>query len=67
MATYKIKAQYEYEGEIEANSPEDAEQLFLAELNDHYSSTYDYECVELCDECREDKDECLCDDDEEGE
>lgn len=47
MATYRIKAQYEYEGDIEAESPEEAEKLFLADLNDHYAGTYSYECENL--------------------
>lgn len=58
MATYKIKATYEYEGEIEANSPEEAEKKFLADLNDYYSSTEEYECVEHCDECGDSVEDC---------
>lgn len=65
MATYKIKAMYEYEGEVEANSADEAETLFLKDLNDHYQSTYDFECVELCEDCGDYKDECVCE--EEGE
>lgn len=53
MAKYNIKAMYEYEGEVEANSPEEAEKIFLDDLNDHYSSTYSYECEEV----EEDEDE----------
>ena len=60
MATYRIKANYEYEGDIEANSPEEAETLFLKELNDYYMGTESYECYELCEECGDDKDECIC-------
>lgn len=67
MATYRIKAQYEYEGDVEADSPEEAEKIFLNDLNDHYSSTYDYECIELCEGCGDDKEDCVCDDEEEGE
>lgn len=55
MATYRIKAQYEYEGEVEADSPEEAEKVFLDDLNSHYASTYEYECELVEDE--EDEDE----------
>lgn len=47
MATYRIKAQYDYEADIEADSPEEAEKLFLADLNDHYAGTESYECENL--------------------
>lgn len=60
MATYKIKAQYEYEGTVEADNAEDAEKVFLAELNDHYVGTYDYECEEVCAECGEEIEYCDC-------
>lgn len=53
MATYNIKAQYEYEAEIEADSPEEAEKLFLADLDTYYVGTYEFECdkVAECTEC----------------
>ena len=53
MAKYNIKAQYEYEGTVEADSPEEAEKVFWSELNDHYAGTYDYECEEIkvCETC----------------
>lgn len=53
MAQYHIKAQYEYEGTVEADSPEEAEKAFWENLNDFYSSTYDYECEEIkvCETC----------------
>lgn len=53
MATYNIKATYEYEGEVEADSPEEAEKLFLDDLNSYYMGTETYECEELatCSEC----------------
>lgn len=47
MAKFYIKAQYEYEGEVEADTREEAEQLFLDELDSYYAGTYDYECEEL--------------------
>lgn len=78
MATYNIKAMYEYEGEIEADSPEEAEKLFLDELNSYYVSTesLDIEKLGECEVCGEvDSDTtedficdvCAEDDEEEGE
>jgi hypothetical protein len=67
MATYYIKAQYEYEGAVEANSPEEAEKIFLDDLNSHYAGTYDYECKEVCAECEEELEDCACDEEEEDE
>lgn len=58
MAKYKITAMYEYEAEIEADSPEQAEKLFLDELNSYYVSTESLDIEEL----EEDEDE-----EEEGE
>lgn len=78
MATYNIKAVYEYEGEIEADSPEEAEKFFLDELNSYYVSTESLdieklgEC-EICGEVDSDTTEdficeiCAEDDEEEGE
>lgn len=56
MAHYEIKAQYEYGATIEADSPEEAEKLFLADLNLYYQGTYEYEC-ELVEDEEEDEDE----------
>lgn len=70
MATYNIKAMYEYEGTVEADSQEEAEKIFLDELNDHYQGTYSYECEEVCAECDQAIEDCYCDeedDEEEGE
>lgn len=67
MATYRIKAQYEYEGDIEADSPEEAEKLFVEELNSYYAGTYSYDCDEICAECGEEIEDCVCDDEEEEE
>ena len=50
MATYNIKATYEYEGEVEANSPEEAEKFFLDELNSYYMGTEAFE-IEKLGEC----------------
>ena len=46
MATFYIKAMYEYEGEVEAENAEEAEQYFLDELDSFYMGTYSYECEE---------------------
>ena len=53
MAQFHIKAQYEYEGTVEAENAEEAEKVFWSELNDHYAGTYDYECEEIkvCETC----------------
>ena len=47
MPIYHIKATYEYEGTVEADSPEDAETIFLDDLNSHYSGTEDYSIEEI--------------------
>ena len=58
MAKFQITAMYEYSGEIEADSAEQAESFFLDELNSYYVSTESFEIEEV-----EEEDE----DDEEGE
>jgi hypothetical protein len=55
MGLYNIKAMYEYEGEIEADTPEEAEATFLEDLNMYYMGTYSYE-VEEMEEENEDED-----------
>ncbi len=67
MATYYIKAQYEYEGAVEANSPEEAEKIFLDDLNSHYAGTYSYECEEVCADCEQELEDCTCDEEEDDE
>lgn len=64
MPTFKIRAVYEYEGEVEAKDSDAAYKAFLNDLNSHYSSTDELEIteVETCDECGEVTDECECDD-----
>jgi hypothetical protein len=48
MATYTITAMYEYVAEaIEADSPEEAERLFLADLNMYYVSTESLDIEEV--------------------
>ncbi len=39
MPKYFIDATYSYSAEIEANTPEEAESLFLDDLNVYYSGT----------------------------
>lgn len=55
MATYSITATYEYAGEVEADSPEEAEKFFLDDLNSYYMGTESYEIEKLgeCVECGE--------------
>lgn len=57
MAIYRIEALYEYSADIEADSPEEAENLFLDDLNVHYVGTYSYECEELEEDEEEDDNE----------
>lgn len=47
MARYEISAQYRYEGTIEADTPEEAENIFLSELNDYYRDTYSFDIEEV--------------------
>lgn len=47
MAKFFIEAQYEYCGEIEARTAEEAEKLFLEDLNDYYMGTYSFEIEEM--------------------
>lgn len=47
MALYRINALYEYEAEIEADTQEEAEAVFLEDLNMYYMGTYSYECDEI--------------------
>lgn len=55
MATFSITATYEYAGEIEAENEEEAEKLFLDELNSYYMGTESFEIEKLgeCVECGE--------------
>lgn len=53
MATYKIKAMYEYEGVVEAPTAERAEALFLHDLNMHYVGTEEFEQVLVCPSCND--------------
>ena len=47
MARFYITAQYEYSGEVEARTEEEAEAIFLDDLNAYYYGTYSYEIEEL--------------------
>lgn len=50
MAKFYIEAMYEYRGEVEARTQEEAEQIFLDDLNDFYYGTYSLDIEELEDE-----------------
>ena len=50
MATYQISAVYEYSGEVEADSEEEAYQTFIANLDSYYFGVYSYEVEEIEDE-----------------
>ena len=50
MARFYIEAMYEYRGEVEARTAEEAEAIFLDELNDYYYGTYSIDIDELEDE-----------------
>ena len=56
MATYKIRAVYEYEGVVEAPTEQRAYDLFLHDLNMHYSGTDELEQVLICPSCQEEID-----------
>ena len=47
MARFIIEAQYEYRGEVEARTAEEAEAIFLEDLNDYYYGTYSLEIEEM--------------------
>lgn len=55
MAKFLIEAMYEYCGEVEADTPEEAEKLFLDDLDLHYQGTYSYTCDELEEDESEDE------------
>lgn len=57
MATYRITAVYEYSGEIEASSEEEAEKYFLDGLNDYYTSTESFEIEEVEEDEEEEEEE----------
>ena len=57
MAKFQITALYEYSAEIEADSPEQAEEFFLQDLNDHYSSTESFDIEEIEEEDEEEEEE----------
>lgn len=60
MTKFHIVASYEYDGVVEADTQEEALNIFHKELNDHYSMALDEDVMQLCDECEEDKDFCYC-------
>ena len=48
--TFRINAMYEYEAEIVADNEQEAERIFLQDLNSHYVGTYSMEIDEIEDE-----------------
>jgi len=66
MAAFNIKATYEYEGVVHADSEEQARKLFWQELNSYYSSTEDETIEEVCEHCEKDIEfVCICDEESE--
>jgi len=65
MAHYKVKATYLYEGMVEADSQDEAEKLFVDDLNSHYvcAESLDIEQIEQCEDCEKIFDDCSCDND----
>jgi hypothetical protein len=55
MAKFQIDASYAYSAEIEADTAEEAEQIFLDHLNDYYAGTDEFEIEEIEDEDADDK------------
>lgn len=47
MAKFYIRALYEYRGEVEARTEEEAEQIFIDELDDYFYGTYSIDFEEL--------------------
>jgi hypothetical protein len=60
MPSYKITAEYTYEGIVEARSEDGAYTAFLNDLNSHYSSTDNMETQMVCPSCEQ---EILTEDD----
>ena len=56
MAKYKIVATYEHEGIVSGDSEAEAEKNFLANLNQYYTSTEDFEIHKICEQCEGDLD-----------
>jgi hypothetical protein len=69
MKKFDIRATYEYVAEgIIAENEDAAYNIFLANLNDHYSGTEELEIEEdgdVCENCEEDIDDCECEDEDE--
>ena len=64
MAHYKIKATYLYEGTVEADSQDEAEKLFIDDLNSFYVCPESSEIEEIaeCEDCEKVFDNCSCND-----
>ena len=57
MPSYEINAQYEYWGVVDADTPEEAEKLFLDDLNTYYAGTYSFDIDVVEDEEEEEDDD----------
>jgi hypothetical protein len=64
MAKFHITATYAYEGVVEADTAEEAESIFLSDLNAHYDGTDSYDCEQVCVECETEIGFCDCEEDE---
>jgi hypothetical protein len=71
MKKYYVKVQVNYDGDIEANSPEEAEELaWHSYYGDNATLTYDsVESIDVeeydhCEECDNPEDECECEEEE---
>jgi hypothetical protein len=74
MKKYYVKVQVNYDGDIEANSPEEAEQLaWHSYYGDNATLIYDsVESIDVeeydhCEECDNPEDECECEEEDEVE
>jgi hypothetical protein len=47
MPKYEISAMYEYGGQVEADSEEEAYQIFIDDLDAFYYGTYSYDIEEV--------------------
>jgi hypothetical protein len=71
MKKYYVKVQVNYDGDIEANSPEEAEELaWHSYYGDNATLIYDsVESIDVeeydhCEECDNPEDECECEEEE---
>lgn len=73
MRKYNVKVQVNYEGELYANSPEEAEELAWKSWGDTFDSAITYDSVEdieveeldHCEVCDNTEEECECEEEDE--